>query len=333
MRVAPISTLRFLLASWVVLSHYGVPILADHRGFDLPGLIRAAVGVAFNGPAAVIVFFVISGFCIHFPNRNGIEVTKWSQYFIRRYTRTLLPMFVAFLIATPIGIPFGLFTDSILWSLLCEEIYYLMYPVLITIRRRVSFTRLFGLATLGYLMLAVSNPSVQIYPAFGPALTWIIGLPCWLLGCVLAERYDHLPNVAPTQAKIWIFRLGVWLSSSIALILRFHLKVGYVWTLNLFAVIAAVWIEREFSYYKFRRAPRLEVLGEASYSIYLTHLTSAAILSYFELQLSRGSLWVLTITLTALTSLLFYLLVERPSHTLARSLSRAHGRKRAAAAA
>jgi len=48
---------------------------------DILGAFRAfGEYAAFNGPAAVIVFFVISGFCIHFPNRNGLVVRSWKLY-------------------------------------------------------------------------------------------------------------------------------------------------------------------------------------------------------------------------------------------------------------
>jgi hypothetical protein len=60
-RVLPISSLRFVLAMWVVLSHFGIPILQDHKQMDILGAFRALVNTAFNGPAAVIVFFVVSG--------------------------------------------------------------------------------------------------------------------------------------------------------------------------------------------------------------------------------------------------------------------------------
>src|ERR1700722_18290217 len=76
-RVLPISSIRFVLAMWVVLSHFGIPVLREHRSLDFLWILRAIVNTAFNGPAAVIVFFVISGFCIHFPNRKGIEIRSW----------------------------------------------------------------------------------------------------------------------------------------------------------------------------------------------------------------------------------------------------------------
>ena len=50
---------------------------------------------AFNGPAAVIVFFVISGFCIHYPNSKRSEF-RFKLYIKEvhkdNYTSFILPI-------------------------------------------------------------------------------------------------------------------------------------------------------------------------------------------------------------------------------------------------
>jgi peptidoglycan/LPS O-acetylase OafA/YrhL len=70
---------------WVVFSHFGVPFLRDPRLGMYGPPIRAIFGAQFNGPAAVIIFFVISGFCIHCPNRKRIEFSSWKTYYARSY--------------------------------------------------------------------------------------------------------------------------------------------------------------------------------------------------------------------------------------------------------
>ena len=147
--------------------------------------MRGFVGSAFNGPAAVIVFFVISGFCIHFPNRQRFEVRSWRLYYARRYFRTLIPMTAALILAIPLKVPFGLFTDSVLWSLLCEEIYYLIYPGLLSLRDRMGWRYLMALSWSASLFVLLTNIHTDIYPAYGWKLNWILGLPCWLMGCDL----------------------------------------------------------------------------------------------------------------------------------------------------
>src|SRR5258708_14984715 len=185
---------------WVVISHFGLPILADHNQVGMLWVVRALVNSAFNGPAAVIVFFVISGFCIHFPNRNGLEVRSWKLYYARRYLRTLIPMAAALALAVPLKVPFGLFTDSVLWSLLCEEIYYFLYPALLHLRDRMGWRHLMALAWVLSVLVLLTNPRAVIYPAFGWRLNWVLGLPCWLLGCRLAERFEGFKS-SPVSVK------------------------------------------------------------------------------------------------------------------------------------
>ncbi len=137
-RIVPISSLRFVLAAWVVWGHFSPPILREHQHLILLIAARAFLNNAVNGPAAVIIFCNISGFRIHFPNRAGSTSQSWKTYFLRRYVRILVPMAVAIGLSLRLGFEFSLFNDSVLWSLLCEEIYYLLYPGLLALRRAIG---------------------------------------------------------------------------------------------------------------------------------------------------------------------------------------------------
>src|ERR1700680_2457684 len=74
--VLPISRLRFVLAILGVVGHYGLPIFHGVAKGRLWWVVRALFNNSINGPAAVIIFFVISGFCIHFPNRQGVRMLE-----------------------------------------------------------------------------------------------------------------------------------------------------------------------------------------------------------------------------------------------------------------
>lgn len=322
-RVLPISSLRFVLASWVVVGHFFPPILVEHQHTPTLIALGALVENSVSGPAAVIVFFVISGFCIHFPNRNGLSVPSWKLYFMRRYVRILIPMAVAMLLSLPLGVHFGLFGDSILWSLLCEEIYYLLYPALLAIRDLFGWRSLMGMAWALSIAVILTNPSERMYIGHGPALTWALGLPCWLLGCHLAERLERLSRTPVSVGEIWMWRGGVWAYSVAASALTFHSPIRWPITLNLFAVLGVFWIEREIRFYRAGRSPRFENLGESSYSIYLTHIHGAA--AWYLLPLSHAlhpwANWFGVMLTVAVFSTVFYRFVEKPSHRLARKLS------------
>jgi len=190
------------------------------------GQYGALLNNSFNGQAAVIVFFIISGFCIHFPNRKGFQSPSWTAYYLRRYVRILIPMGAAIALAVPLRLQFGIFSDSILWSLLCEEVYYLIYPGLLCLRDRLGWRNLLILASVFSFAAILTHPGAKDYPSYGPWLNWALGLPCWLLGVRMAECLELFQADTVTTKQIWIWRAGAWAASVIASVLRFHTPVG-----------------------------------------------------------------------------------------------------------
>lgn len=323
--ILPISSLRFVLAMWVVAMHFGLPILKAPQPDKILWAARAFLNNAFNAPAAVIVFFVISGFCIHFPNRNGLEVSSWKIYYARRYLRILIPMTVAILLSLPLQVQFGLFTGSVLWSLLCEEIYYFLYPALLALRDRIGWRYLMALAWVFAFLTVLTNPGAGDYGSYGARLNWVLGLPCWLLGCQLAERVESLSAFPVSAVQIWMWRGSAYVLSVVLSVLRFHSPLRYPWTLDLFAVFAVFWLEREIRFYRTPgRVPRFESLGKASYSIYLTHVLAWGLLQTLPATkaMSIWAAWFAEIALCAGLVTIFYWLVERPSHRFARRVAK-----------
>jgi peptidoglycan/LPS O-acetylase OafA/YrhL len=264
---------------------------------------------------------VISGFCIHYPFRHGALIPLRS-YYARRYARVLLPMTAGILLGHPLGIDLGLLSDSILWSLVCEEIYYLVYPGLLRVRQIVGMRALLmGAFLLAALLVLVKDPHAGNYASYGFGLNWVLGLPCWLLGCALAEADWGKP---PGLREIWAWRSAVWFASAGASVLRFHSPVKYPWTLNFFAILAAVWLAKEISRARVVAPSRLlERAGMWSYSIYLVHLHGDALYARLKLPYLGDLLhWIVKTSFTLLVCYLFYWLVEKPSHELARHVGR-----------
>jgi peptidoglycan/LPS O-acetylase OafA/YrhL len=296
------------------------------RGSLIELAFRAFANNLINPVAAVIVFFVISGFCIHLPYRNQSSL-QLRPYFTRRFVRILIPMTAAVLLANPLGLKLPLFSDSILWSLVCEEIYYILYPLLRKLANRVGWSKVFGVAFviafgLALFSLRTTHQTHGIYPAYGASLTWLLGLPCWLLGCLLAERVEsHTKPI--TAVKIWLWRGGVWFAAWVCSVLKFHSPLGYPVTLNLFAILAFFWLQREISFYRSRRPlVLLEKSGAWSYSIYLMHLHAQSIyllLAIPGIVFPFG--WLIHLTILLIICYVFYLLIEAPSHKLARYLA------------
>jgi peptidoglycan/LPS O-acetylase OafA/YrhL len=319
--VGGLDSVRLVCALVVVFGHIGGPPLLDgvNRASRLGWALHAAYGNLFAGPAAVIVFFVISGFCIHYPYRDA-EI-PYLSYYARRYFRILMPMAAAVALGTALGVKLTLLADSILWSLLAEEIYYLIYPLLRQLRKRVSFRVMIAVAFgLAYLVV-LRDPRAGNYASYGAGLNWVVGLPCWLLGCELAEVAAQ-PRPAPSRVTIWLWRAAVWALASLCSVLRFHTTLTYPWTLNPFALVATLWLVREIAYRRQFPAPAaLERGGRWSYSIYLVHLQGVAVFGLLHLPFREKFVtWFLELGITLGVCYAFARLIEFPSHRLARRI-------------
>ena len=80
-RIEGLDSIRFVLAFIVLVGHMGLP-LPDFAYFDSVYLINLLklFGLIFNGPAAGIIFFILSGFVIHYPfieNYNKFNIKKF----------------------------------------------------------------------------------------------------------------------------------------------------------------------------------------------------------------------------------------------------------------
>ena len=319
-RIVGLDAIRFVLASWVVFGHYGFPALpsAEHANF-LVLVARGLLYNSFNGAAAVIAFFVISGFCIHYGSGNS-DALFLPAYFTRRWIRTLAPMVAAIGFSELLNVKMGLFTYSILWSLLCEEIYYLLYPLLLSIRSRFGWTQILVVSLCCAMAVAMSDPGALEYPSYGGWLNWILGLPCWILGCVLADqvRAGSFPRVS--LGSLWRWRFLVWALSFVASFLRFHAGIGYPWTLSAFAFAVYPWLAREIAYAREHGAPRiLEAAGLWSYSLYLMHLALGSIVSPSSTWPAQTlGAWALRCALAFVGSYAFSRIFELPMHQVAR---------------
>ncbi len=330
-RVEGLDSIRFFAVVWVVFSHCGAPPLTE--GIDrssLPALlVQGIYGNLFAGVPAVIVFFVISGFCIHRPflQPGSFQILP---YLARRYLRIGIPLVAAILFAHPLGVKLSLFQNSVLWSLLAELIYYTVYPLLRRVRERTGWGQVIAAAfVLAYGVVAFF-PSALDYSPFGPPLAAVVAFPCWLLGCKLAEHTGMDTALEKTARVLWSWRLTVWALCWVGSALRFHSPVGYPWTLNFFAIAVFCWLRAEISVSRqWKRSRVLEWAGTWSYSVYLIHMIANAAHAQMTLPDFGFNLnWLLKMLIIFGSSYVFYLLIEKPGHLLARSVARFVSRRR-----
>ncbi len=168
---------------------------------------------------------------------------SWGRYYARRYIRILIPMVAAVALAVAISVAVAVLATSVLWSLVCEEIYYFIYPALLRARDRVGWSAISGVAWVLALAVVLTNPGAGNYPSYGNAMNWILALPCWLLGCQLAERFDSYCQRPVGTGDLWAWRGGIWVLSVALTIVRFHTPIGYRGSLNpLRRKCAALWL-------------------------------------------------------------------------------------------
>jgi peptidoglycan/LPS O-acetylase OafA/YrhL len=315
--VTGLDSLRFISACWVMLSHFG-PLFTVTGTSSVAAVAREGVQGAFNGAAAVMVFFVISGFCIHQPQtRRPLDT---PLFLVRRYLRIGAPLLAA--VGLGALLPGALSTlDGVLWSLYCEIVYYTLYPLLLPMARRIGWWPLLALAT------AASAAAIPLSGAAGEGFlwnaghwTWVVGLPAWIVGCVLAERPEGRD---PGAAAIWAVRIGLVALSMAATAMNKHGLLPGIWSLWLFGFATAGWLALEIDGFRARPPPALlERLGAMSYSLYLCHRLILALIPSPEAPWLYAC-WPFVRCAAALALAYgFYLVIERPSHELVRRIRR-----------
>lgn len=329
-RMVGLDAIRFFCALVVTVGHIGVPwgfIWGMGLPFSEP--VRMASGLLINGPAAVIVFFVVSGLCIHYPTSNGAPLML-REYYTRRFIRIGVPAVVAasawvYIKGTPAS-----WWDTVFWSVFCEVTYYLLYPLILQLKQRYGWRPILSTAfvisfVLAALNVDVSRENYNSYVSLG-AWTIVVGLPCWVLGCVLADYRDKFST--PSKVMIWLVRFFVLFVSSVLMIVRFHTDTvisGNVITLNIFALLVFLWIGFELKYGASHAPSRiLERAGSWSYSLYLTHPLAHSIALLFGLGGILDGAYTKNIVVLILSlgfAYIFFLLVENPAHNVAKSLA------------
>lgn len=322
--VPGVDSLRFICALWVLLGHAGgVPLEGVLRVVNVPAWLLSLThdlnGVAFDNVAAVMVFFIISGFCIHFPTRN--RSLRAIPFWVRRLLRIGIPLLAATICAYAVsGRPGTL--APVLWSLYCELIYYALYPALLWIASRTGWGVLLSCSFLVALVLSL-RPDAHggFFWTYGPMWTWVLGLPVWLTGVVVAEGIDLTPRNEPSKAHLWLLRIAVWFFSALAAALQFHSPLHYKITMLLFCPLGAGWFFAEVKNAVWGHvSPILEAVGKGSYSLYLCHLIAlnAVSLMYLSNERAAIAMYATGVASALCLSASFYLLVERPAHRLAK---------------
>ena len=329
-RFGVLDSIRGIAAVFVLLSHFGNPPIlgwvSREMAFWYP--VKAVYGNAIAGVPAVIVFYVLSGFCIHYPHRGSAPLVVTS-FFTRRFLRIGIPMVVAIGISIPMQINLSVFKGSVLWSLVAEMFYYALYPGIRMAAIRIGWPALVALSFGGSAIALAQYPDASDYAPYGNTWSWLLCLPSWLIGCLLADQISvGASPVSVSRNRLWFWRLAVWVWATLASALRFHSPIGYPWTLFFFGVPIFFWLRAELGGTSSPRIGRwLEWVGQWSYSIYLVHMLGIAVVAMLPLSTLPGLVrWGIGMAVILGLAHAFYHLIELPSHQLSRYAASKVGR-------
>lgn len=320
-RIAGLDTIRLAAALIVAMSHGMLipPRIYADSGSSLDFWSREIASMLANGPAAVAVFFVISGLCIHL-GRESVERNP-LQFVVRRMVRIGIPMVAIILMAKLAGRDAIDLEQGVLWSIYCEIAYYLAYPLLLVARRRWGFDRILWTSIAISIVLILTNRPVPRMWEYGLA-TALICYPLWITGAMLAE---HASSIGPRRSKhLWAWRIGMPVAAACCATLRHFEWANYLPAIT-YAVIGALsipFLSQEIAHAKAVPARALtEGFGKASYSLYLVHIVPLIFLIRATRDLSQWIVGPLSLAIVAISTLGFYFLCEKPSLLLARAIS------------
>ncbi|ACC75450.1 acyltransferase family protein [Paraburkholderia phymatum] len=351
-----IDAIRSLAAFWVLMYHFKPPLfkqLLPHQLAFLGSALWSGATALFAGPAAVIVFFVISGYCIHAAYHKDVAL-KPINYYASRFIRIGLPLVILLCVVQPL--PAGQnYLESVLWSLDCEMVYYAVYPILRP-RFRYIGDMIVGCALMAAAMVVCvrlfGHPACHgcVYETYripGTALLYAAG---WVSGCLIAESqrnaaqfqirgaYSPLTRVlqraldtcTQTLATQLIFLRAVVVAAGAAVMILLSessLKPAMLplitpdITLPVFQFLAVIWIATETATPSRSRVwSTLAACGAWSYSLYLCHKTALALLEALSFDTSGRFAWFIEVGLAFAISYAFYRVVEKPSHVISQRL-------------
>lgn len=288
-KLAALESVRGLSTLYVVAGHW----VLHH--FSNPGT-KAFFAL---GQEAVISFFLLSGFVIHYSWEKGKESSLYN-YFIKRFRRIYFPfamaLLVTFLLVRPDVFPWrelagnllmlqdfgagkpgnivdGFLGNTPLWSLSYETSFYLFFPfayrALKSSRNRVDVIGITALVFMGLYMLLPNH--LLLMPAY--FLIWWVGLELsgWLL---FTGQTVHLKKCLRYLALMLVLIGAVaWRQGG----LSGHLQPGvypllfvrHFGAAGAFILILMAW--RKLRFAGLRLIDAFAVVAPISYSLYVLH--------------------------------------------------------------
>ncbi|RXH54552.1 acyltransferase 3 [Granulicella sibirica] len=346
-----------------------VIVVINHLGLAFSYRIPRILAPFFAGHAAVVLFFVLSGFVLSLPFWNKGENGSYGPYLIRRFFRIYVPFAASVILAAicahfflfsqlPLGdwfketwqtplTPSFLFSQFLLphnsrlntafWSLRYEVQLSIAFPLLLLVIRKLGPWLSLTLAVVTYLV-------GSLVPSHLPDSHWYQETlrygAVFVFGAVVAWQRETLRKLwltSPAPLKMASAVVGA-LMLGYGYDIMFHLRLhSYSDIVVTIGACSAVLLALSYPPFQtFLRLPALEYLGRISYSLYLVHGTLLFVaLNLLYGKVPRSLLVTLFLLVTWAVSHAFCVFLEEPSlrfgKRIATSPPRAHPATRTAA--
>ncbi|HEY9680296.1 MAG TPA: acyltransferase [Oculatellaceae cyanobacterium] len=339
--------LRALTALYVVAYHAFLQVWSVLRGIHPHGAAKFLFGWLAHGAYGVVVFLVVSGFCLMLTVNNSNYQLKEGVlgFFVKRAKRIVPPYYAAialsFILATtvlktPLGTHFDIClpatldglrgnllfipeltkanTNHVFWSIGVEAKVYLLFPLALILWRIIG-----GISTTTLMLLAgIYVPTVSVQLA--PWCTHYTGL--FALGMLAADfktrRNILLTQILKVASLLLVASIGAltwFVPAQVQIVhgLDFQLAVGAAT-----AAIMCLMKNGEFNALKrFLSHKRLQIIGIASYSLYLIHAPLLQLYTKFVTQPLLTPLYGQSVQLASFIEILLFLLGALPLTVLA----------------
>lgn len=363
-RVETLDGLRGVAAFIVVITHVLVAsmhVLEDslrlQRDVRFPDvewwLIKSPLQIVWSGQAAVLTFFVLSGYVLALPYVRGRPFSARS-YYPKRLLRLYPPVWGALLLAFLLHlayerVPSGAGTDwlnahamdptrgeaargaflldgtvgagllTVIWTLEWEVLFSLLLPLYLLVARRAS-------SPAAAAALAFAAVVAMLFAQTGHMAM----LPVFLLGTLLAFQRRLIARTARLLAAHRALRIAAPVPVLLLLTVGWWIPASIEVAHTSVAVGAALAVLLAVSHGGAGRALRtrpVQWTGRRSFSLYLVHEPVLVTIAFaLGSALSPLLLLVLAVPAALLVSDVFFRLVERPSHELSRRAGTAFSR-------